>query len=139
MTRSYTIAVVGATGAVGRMTLAILAERRFPVARLLAFASSRSEGKTLTFCGESLPLRVLRPGCFVGVDFAFFAAGGATSRQFVPQAVAEGAVVIDKSSVYRFDPEVPLVVPEVNPQALKAHRGLIANPNCSTKIGRAHV
>lgn len=130
--RSFTIAIVGATGAVGSSTLDVLAKRRFPVSRLIPFASERSRGRSITFNHEQIPLRTLAPGCFTGVDLAFFSAGGTLSRMFAPQAVEEGAVVIDKSSVYRFDPAVPLIVPEVNAAAIGPSHRLISNPNCST-------
>ncbi|MBI1987673.1 MAG: aspartate-semialdehyde dehydrogenase [Nitrospinae bacterium] len=127
-----TVAVAGATGAVGRTTLAILEERGFPVGRLLPLASERSEGKRIPFKGEEISVRKLTEKAFAGVDLAFFAAGASCSRAFIPAAMAAGAVVIDKSSAFRQDPEVPLVVPEVNPHALRRHKGLIATPNCST-------
>ena len=126
------VAVVGATGAVGREILKVLEQRGFPLVELRLFASPRSVGDTLVFQGERLPLRLVEPGCFRGVDFALFSAGAERSRLLAPQAVHEGAIVVDNSSAFRMDPAVPLVVPEVNPEALDAHQGLIANPNCST-------
>ena len=126
------VAVVGATGAVGQKVLSILEERRFPVGRMLPFASARSAGKRLLFNDLEVPIQELSEGCFKGVDIAFFAAGGAVSETWAPLAAREGAVVIDKSSVFRQNPEVPLVVPEVNRQAIFRHRGIIATPNCST-------
>ena len=126
------LAVVGATGAVGREFLAVLAERRFPIRSLRLLASPRSAGQVLEFAGERLPVEALGPDSFRGIDLALFSAGGSTAKEHAGRAVAAGAVVIDNSSAFRLDPEVPLVVPEVNPEALRGHRGLIANPNCST-------
>ena len=130
--RTYTVAIVGATGVVGGTVRRILEERDFPVGELRALASARSRGAALTFRGESLAVGELAKGSFAGVDLAFFAAGGAVSQEYVPQAVAAGTVVIDKSSAFRADPQVPLVVPEVNPDHLERHKGIIATPNCST-------
>jgi aspartate-semialdehyde dehydrogenase len=131
-TREYTVAIAGATGVVGGTVRSILEERSFPVGELRLLASARSAGRTLPFKGADLPVRELGPGSFAGVDLAFFAAGGSVSKQFVPQAVAAGATVIDKSSMFRQDPQVPLVVPEVNAEHLATHSGIIATPNCST-------
>src|SRR5512140_2117689 len=128
----YIVAIAGATGVVGGTVRAILEERDFPVAELRLLASTRSVGRKLPFAGEEVEVQELQPGSFDGVDLVFFAAGGAVSTEFVPQAVAAGATVIDKSSVFRQDPGVPLVVPEVNAGHLAAHTGLIATPNCST-------
>jgi len=128
------VAVVGATGAVGVELLRCLAQRRFPLGALRLFASARSAGKALQFRGEALAVRELREDSFQGVDIALFSAGAAISKRFVPVAVRAGATVIDNSSAFRMDPQVPLVVPEINPQALRTHRGIIANPNCSTII-----
>ena len=128
------VAVVGATGAVGVELIRCLEQRNFPLARLRLLASARSAGKTMPFRGEQLPLETLAEDSFDGVDIALFAAGGGISKRFAPLAVTHGAVVIDNSSAFRRDPAVPLVVPEINPQAVKSHRGLIANPNCSTII-----
>ena len=127
-----TVAVVGATGAVGQELLALLAERDFPLRELRLLASKRSVGKTMPFGGEELRVHALAPGCFDGVDVALFSAGGEVSRQFAPQAVDAGAVVVDNSSAFRLEPEVPLVVPEVNGAVVADHRGILANPNCST-------
>jgi len=128
------VAVAGATGAVGNEMIQILEEQEFPVASLKLLASSRSAGKTLDFRGESLHVEELRDDSFEGVDIALFSAGAAASRQFAPAAAEAGCVVIDNSSAWRMDPEVPLVVPEVNPHAVADYRrkGIIANPNCST-------
>jgi len=134
MKSEYHVAVAGATGAVGNEMLQILEEQEFPVASLKLLASSRSVGKTLDFRGESLHVEELRDDSFEGVDIALFSAGAAASRQFAPAAAESGCVVIDNSSGWRMDPEVPLVVPEVNPHAVADYRrkGIIANPNCST-------
>ncbi|GJL69369.1 MAG: aspartate-semialdehyde dehydrogenase [Nitrospirales bacterium] len=129
---AYTIAVVGATGAVGTEMIQVLEERDFPVGELIPLASSRSEGHEVTFCGQTLLVKVLEPNSFEGVDVALFSAGAGVSKEFGPIAVKAGAVVVDNSSAWRMDPEVPLVVPEVNVHALSGHQGLIANPNCST-------
>jgi aspartate-semialdehyde dehydrogenase len=128
------VAIVGATGAVGVELIRCLEERRFPLSELRLFASARSAGKTLSFRGQPLAVRELKEDSFRGVDIALFSAGGGTSRQFGPLAVQQGAVVVDNSSAFRMDPSVPLVVPEINPEAARAHRGIIANPNCSTII-----
>ena len=134
MKSEYHVAVAGATGAVGNEMIQILEEQEFPVASLKLLASSRSARKTLDFRGESLHVEELRDDSFEGVDIALFSAGAAASRQFAPAAAESGCVVIDNSSAWRMDPEVPLVVPEVNPHAVADYRrkGIIANPNCST-------
>jgi aspartate-semialdehyde dehydrogenase len=124
--------VLGATGAVGQELLALLEERRFPVAQLLPLASPRSAGQELSWQGESLTVQPVQAGCFTGVDLVLASAGGSVSRAWAPEAVAAGAVLIDNSSAFRLDPDVPLVVPEVNPEAAFRHRGVIANPNCTT-------
>ena len=131
---TYTVAVVGATGAVGQQMLACLEERHFPVHRLVPLASERSLGKKVTFMGKEIPVEVLNKDSFAGVEIALFSAGGSISKEYGPIAAAAGAVVVDNSSAWRMDPEVPLVVPEVNPQdiGLYTQRGIIANPNCST-------
>jgi aspartate-semialdehyde dehydrogenase len=127
-----TIAIAGATGAVGIEIIRLLEERHFPVSNLKLLASSRSAGKHLTFNGTPVEVQELRQDSFRGVDIAFFSAGAARSQAFCPAAVRDGAVVIDNSSAFRMEPDVPLVVPEVNPEAAFKHRGLIANPNCTT-------
>jgi aspartate-semialdehyde dehydrogenase len=132
MTRELTVAVAGATGAVGREMLKILEERSFPARRVIPLASSRSAGSLVPFGGGNLEVRELREDSFAGVDLALFSAGGAVSEQFAPQAVARGCVVVDNSSAWRMDDRCPLVVPEVNRHDLAHHRGIIANPNCST-------
>ena len=129
---AYTVAVVGATGAVGTEMIQVLEERKFPVGDLIPLASVRSEGHEVTFRNQDLPVKVLQPDSFKGVDLALFSAGAGISKEFGPIAVQAGAVVVDNSSAWRMDPKVPLVVPEVNTLALDAHQGLIANPNCST-------
>jgi aspartate-semialdehyde dehydrogenase len=128
------VAIVGATGAVGVELIRCLEERRFPLSELRLFASARSAGKTLSFRGQPLAVRELDDDSFRGVDIALFSAGGSTSKRFGPLAVKQGAVVVDNSSAFRMDPAVPLVVPEINPEAARGHRGIIANPNCSTII-----
>ncbi len=128
----YIVAVAGATGVVGRELIKILEERKFPVERLILLASERSVGKQSSFRGEEIEVELLADDSFEGVDIAFFSAGAERSRQFAPKAVEAGAVVIDNSSEFRMRPDVPLVVPEVNPEAINTHNGMIANPNCST-------
>jgi len=130
----YNVAIVGATGNVGRKFLEILEERNFPVKELYLFASKRSAGKTLKFKGEDVLVEELCEGNIENkkIDFALFSAGGSVSLEFAPIFAKHGAVVIDNSSAWRMDKEVPLVVPEVNPEDVKWHKGIIANPNCST-------
>ena len=128
----YEVAVVGATGAVGRRMIATLEERNFPVGRLALLASARSVGRSLQFKGESVPVRELSRESFKGVDIALSSAGANVSREFAPIAVDSGCVVIDNSSAFRMEKDIPLIVPEVNPQAMGENPGLIANPNCST-------
>jgi aspartate-semialdehyde dehydrogenase len=132
LSKGYNVAVVGATGAVGEEMLRILEERSFSVGNLRVIASERSEGRALGFCGENLKVERLSSASFRGVEIALFSAGAQISREFSPQAVKEGSVVVDNSSAFRMESGVPLVVPEVNPDALKNHQGIIANPNCST-------
>jgi aspartate-semialdehyde dehydrogenase len=129
------VAIVGATGAVGVEMLLCLEQRKFPLSKLTLLASARSAGKTMTFRGETLTIQKLTHESFEGVDIALFSAGGGISRDFAPSAAKAGAVVIDNSSAFRMDPEVPLVVPEINPEAAKNHpKNIIANPNCTTII-----
>ncbi|WP_333653383.1 aspartate-semialdehyde dehydrogenase [Dissulfurispira sp.] len=128
----YVVAVVGATGAVGNEMIAVLEERKFPVEKLRLFASERSEGKTLQFEGSEIPVESLKEDSFKGIDIALFSAGAERSKIWAPIAAKSGCVVVDNSSQWRMDPEVPLVVPEVNAHDLKWHKGIIANPNCST-------
>ncbi|MDD5640812.1 MAG: aspartate-semialdehyde dehydrogenase [Syntrophales bacterium] len=134
MSSSYRVAVVGATGAVGQQMVACLEERRFPVSQLFPLASERSLGKKVTFLGKEIQVEVLDKNSFKDIDIALFSAGGSISKEYGPIAAAAGAVVVDNSSAWRMDPEIPLVVPEVNPQdiGLYTNRGIIANPNCST-------
>ncbi len=130
--KKYTVAVVGATGLVGRAMMSVLEERRFPIGEIRPLASERSAGSSLIFRGEPVLVQRLVERSFAGVDFALFSAGASVSREFAPRAVNQGAIVIDNSSAFRMDPEVPLVVPEVNPADVRRHCGIIANPNCST-------
>ena len=132
MPSGYRVAVVGATGAVGPEVLGILADRGFPAGEVVPFASARSAGTRVQFDGNDLEVRELTADALEGFDLALFSAGGSTSKRFAPEAVSRGCVVIDKSSAFRMDPQVPLIVPEVNGHAAAAHRGIIANPNCST-------
>lgn len=130
--KTYNVAVVGATGAVGRTMLKILEERSFPVKNILPLASARSAGQKIEFRGKAYEVEEAKPSAFEGIDIALFSACKDVSLELAPEAVKRGAVVVDNSNAFRMEPEVPLVVPEVNPQDLKKHRGLIANPNCST-------
>ncbi|MDH4121109.1 MAG: aspartate-semialdehyde dehydrogenase [Deltaproteobacteria bacterium] len=132
MTSPKNVAIAGATGAVGQEMLNVLEHRNFPVKNLTLLASSRSVGKTMTFRGETLRVEELKADSFKGVDIALFSAGGSRSKEFAQATVDAGAVMIDNSSAFRMDPKVPLVVPEINPQEVKNHQGIIANPNCST-------
>ena len=131
--KQYNVAILGATGAVGQEFLNLIEERKFPFAELKMLASKRSAGKVISFMDKDYTVEEATADSFKGVDIALFA-GGAASKEFAPAAVKAGAVVIDNSSTFRMDPEVPLVVPEVNSEAIKAHKGIIANPNCSTII-----
>ncbi|MDE2179863.1 MAG: aspartate-semialdehyde dehydrogenase [candidate division NC10 bacterium] len=134
--RTYTVAVVGATGAVGETMLRLLEERNFPVRRLKLLASERSAETSLTFRGEEIKVERLGDSSFQGIDIALFSAGATRSHEFAPAAVKAGAVVIDNSSAFRMEPDIPLVVPEINPEALAGYqaRGIIANPNCTTIV-----
>jgi len=125
------VAIVGVTGAVGAEFIATLDRRKFPVGRLKALASARSAGKTVDFRGRTVTIEALDETSFDGVDIALFSAGGGISRKFAPVAVKAGAVVIDNSSAFRMDPDVPLVIPEINARRIGEHRGIIANPNCA--------
>lgn len=131
--KKYNVAILGATGAVGTEFLKLIEERNFPYAELRLLASKRSAGKQIEFMGKTYTVQEATKDSFAGIDIALFA-GGSVSKEFAPYAVEAGAVVIDNSSAFRMDPEVPLVVPEVNPQAILRHKGIIANPNCSTII-----
>lgn len=132
MSKSLTVAVVGATGAVGREMLKTLHERNFPATEVRAFASARSAGSKVPYGDGELVVQELKEDVFDGIDIAIFSAGGSTSLQFAPHAAHAGCVVVDNSAAWRMDERCPLVVPEVNPQALAEHNGIIANPNCST-------
>nr|MDA8213030.1 aspartate-semialdehyde dehydrogenase [Clostridia bacterium] len=129
--KKYNVVVVGASGAVGHELLKILAERNFPLDQLRLCATTRSAGKVMQFQGKDYVVEETTADSFNGMDIALFA-GGAASKEFAQEAVKRGAVVIDNSSAFRMDPDVPLVVPEVNPEDVKKHKGIIANPNCST-------
>jgi len=132
--KRYNVAVVGATGTVGSEMIKILEERDFPVDRLKLLASERSTGKELVFRGKTIPVEVLDENSFAGMNIGLFSAGGSVSERFAPLAVRAGCVVIDNTNAFRMDPEIPLVVPEVNPETIRMYekRGIIANPNCST-------
>ena len=132
MSDSYRVAILGATGAVGTELLELLENRNFPIAELKLLASPRSAGRTLPFRGEQLPVEPVGDRAFDHVDIVLASAGGSTSKVWAPKAVEAGAVVIDNSSAFRMNPQVPLVVPEVNPEAAANHQGIIANPNCTT-------
>lgn len=126
------VAIVGATGAVGHELIKLLEDRRFPVKNLLPLASARSAGTKVSFRGQQLVVQEAKPEAFAGQDLVFFAATGSLSKELAPEAAKRGAIVIDKSSTWRMDPSVPLVVPEINPEALRSHKGIIASPNCTT-------
>jgi aspartate-semialdehyde dehydrogenase len=130
----YHIAIVGATGAAGGELLRVMERRNFPVATLRPIGSPRSVGKPVQFCGESIAVEKLGRGSFEKIDIAFFSAGGDVSREYVPIACQSDAIAIDKSSAFRMDPHVPLIIPEINAQDLRLHRGIIANPNCTTTV-----
>src|SRR5256714_513370 len=132
--KSYHVAIVGATGAVGEELLRVLERRAFPVKQLLPLCSERSAGRSVSFRGEEIAAQQLSSNSFKGIDLAFFSAGGHISREYGPVAREAGAVVIDNSSVYRMEPDVPLVIPEINGADVRQHRGLIANPNCTTAV-----
>ncbi len=134
MTKLVNVAIVGVTGAVGEAFLTVLEERKFPVGQLYPLASERSVGKTIEFRGETLDVSDTESFDFSQVDIALFSAGGQVSKQYAPKAVHEGAIVIDNTSYFRYDDDIPLVIPEVNPSRIAqfSKRGIIANPNCST-------
>lgn len=132
MSKKLTVAVVGATGAVGREMLKTLHDRQFPATEVRAFASARSAGTKVPFGDDELAVQELKEDVFEGIDIAIFSAGGSTSEKFAPHAAHAGCVVVDNSSQWRMDDRCPLVVPEVNPEHLEGHQGIIANPNCST-------
>jgi aspartate-semialdehyde dehydrogenase len=131
---SFTVGIVGATGVVGQELLRLLLERNFPMTKLRLFASARSAGKVIEKAGRKYTVEEAKPGVFAAVDIAFFAAGGSVTRALAADAVKAGCLVIDKSSALRMEPNVPLVIPEINPQELRNHQGIIANPNCSTAV-----
>jgi len=132
--RTYHVAIVGATGAVGTEFLQLLESREFPLASLRLLASERSAGRSLAFRGRPHPVELLTANSFKGIDIALFSAGGSRSREFAAAAVEAGALVIDNSSAFRMDPDVPLVIPEINPEDIAWNKGIIANPNCSTIV-----
>jgi len=130
----YRVAIVGATGAVGQELIALLVARQFPMAELRLLASARSAGRVIEVAGKKLTVQEARPEAFAGLDFAFFAAGGGIARTLAPEAVKRGCLVLDKSSAFRMSADVPLVVPEINLDQARRHRGIIASPNCSTAV-----
>ncbi len=132
MSRKYNVAILGATGAVGTELLALLEERNFPLGKLKVLASERSAGKSIKFAGEDIIIEAVSESSFDGVDIVLASAGGSISKQWLPIATKAGAVSIDNSSAFRMHPDVPLIVPEVNPEAAANHKGIIANPNCTT-------
>lgn len=134
MANGFNLAIAGATGAVGAEFIKLLEERDLPVENLKLLASAKSAGKQLKFKGDSLTVEELKTDSFAGVDLAFFSAGAGTSREFAPAAVKQGAIVVDNSSAFRMDSEVPLVIPEINPDDAGAHKGMIAVPNCTTIV-----
>ncbi|HLU69992.1 MAG TPA: aspartate-semialdehyde dehydrogenase, partial [Fibrobacteria bacterium] len=128
------VAIMGATGAVGQELLTLLRERNFPIAELRLLASARSAGKTIRFGDDNITVQELTHDSFEGIDLVLASAGGSLSREFAPSAVKAGAVVVDNTSHFRMHPDVPLVIPEINAEAIARHKGIIANPNCSTII-----
>ncbi|QUY42898.1 aspartate-semialdehyde dehydrogenase [Acaryochloris marina] len=132
MGQAYRVAILGATGAVGAELITLLEERDFPLSSLKLLASHRSAGQTLTFKGETIKVEEVSEAAFQNIDLVLASAGGSVSKTWAPKAVKAGAVVVDNSSAYRMDPQVPLIVPEVNPDAVTQHQGIIANPNCTT-------
>src|SRR5690606_12896771 len=130
--KTFNVAIMGATGAVGQQMTEQLEKRNFPIKDIVFLSSSRSAGKEITFNGQTFTVQEAKPESFEGIDIALFSAGGSVSEKFAPEAVKRGAVVIDNTSAFRMDKEVPLVVPEVNKSDLSLHKGIIANPNCST-------
>jgi aspartate-semialdehyde dehydrogenase len=130
--KEYKVAILGATGAVGTELMSLLVERSFPIAQLKLLASPKSLGKTLSFKGQEIAIEPVSPEAFEGIDIVLASAGASVSKEWAAIAVSKGAVIIDNSSAFRQDPNVPLVVPEVNPQAVDRHQGIIANPNCTT-------
>jgi aspartate-semialdehyde dehydrogenase len=131
---SYRVGIVGATGAVGQELIGLLQAHAFPLAELRPLASARSAGRSIDFGGKKITVQEATPDAFTGLDLVFFAAGTAVTKQLAPEAVKRGCLVIDKSSAFRMDPNVPLVIPEINPDALRSHKGIVASPNCSTSV-----
>jgi len=134
MKKAYRVGIVGATGAVGQELIRLLVARSFPAAEVRLLASARSAGKTVKVGDKTVTVQEAKPGAFAGLDLAFFAAGGSVTRALAGDAVKAGCLVIDKSSALRMEPDVPLVIPEINPEDLRRHKGIIANPNCSTAV-----
>src|SRR3989339_748106 len=132
MPKKYNVCVLGATGMVGREMMKVLEQRDFPVAKFLPLASERTAGQKVPFKGKEYTVEEAKPSSFEGIDIGLFSAGAKISAKFAPEAAKRKCIVIDNTSHFRMDPKVPLVVPEVNPEALKTHKGIIANPNCST-------
>ena len=132
--KEYNVAIAGVTGAVGRVFLSILEQRKFPIKNLIPLASHRSAGKRVRFAGEEIEVRELNKDSFKGIDIALFSAGASRSKEYAKYAVGSGAIVVDNSSAFRLDDDVPLIVPEVNRKDIKGHKGIIANPNCTTII-----
>ena len=131
--KNYKLALVGATGVVGRIAREVLEEKKLPISEYVFLASSKSAGTEIEFMGKKYIVKELKEDSFdEGFDFAIFSAGGETSKKYAPIAAQKGCVVVDNSSAFRMDPEVPLIVPEVNPEKIKENKGIIANPNCST-------
>ena len=128
------VAIVGITGAVGQEMIQCLEKRNFPISKLTLLASARSAGKKVSFKGEEIAVQELTTNSFDGVDIALFSAGGGISKEFAPSAIESGTVVIDNSSAFRMDPDVPLIIPEINPEAINPNKGIIANPNCTTIV-----
>ena len=128
------LSLIGSTGAVGQEILRLLEARNFPTDTLRCFASPRSLGKTVSFRGQEIPIETLHPGCFKEIDIAFFCAGRKISAEYAPQALQEGALVIDSSSHFRTDPSVPLLIPEINPEAFDTHQGIVSSPNCASTL-----
>lgn len=132
--KSLHVAILGATGAVGQEFLSLLEERKFPVSELRLLASGKSAGKKIKFGGREIQIQEAATSSFKGIDLVLSSAGAKVSRELIPQAVKEGTVVVDNTSAFRMDPDTPLVIPEINPEEIKKHKGIIANPNCSTII-----
>src|SRR3954462_3643338 len=132
--KKFRVAIIGATGAVGQEMLRLVEQRSFPIQEIRCFSSARSAGKTVLFQGQSIPLEQLSQESFQNIDFALFSAGKSVSLIYAPLAAAAGCIVIDNSSAFRMDPNVPLVIPEINPEALSSHQGIISSPNCTATV-----